>query len=101
MKIVEACLADDFRVVPLDRFNHTFIRRARGILGIELSHGGTTERTAPTQKVDVVAMAGHGQEIEDQVCPSHPGRIPGRVLDLVVEHPELSLSHDDRLIPRS
>ncbi|MDE0047371.1 MAG: hypothetical protein OXU19_16180 [bacterium] len=48
---VEACLADDFQVVPLDRFNDTFIHRARGILGIELSHGGTTERTAPTQMI--------------------------------------------------
>ena len=49
--IVEACLADDFRVVPLDRFNDTFIHRARGILGLELTHGRMTERTAPTQMI--------------------------------------------------
>ncbi len=50
-EVVEVCLTDDFRAVPLDGFNETFIHRARGILGIELRHGRTTEWTAPTQMI--------------------------------------------------
>ena len=49
--VVEVCVATGFRSVPPGRSSRVFSNRARGVVGLEMSHRGERHRLAPTRTI--------------------------------------------------
>ena len=49
--VIEVCVATDFRPVAPGRSSRVFSNRARGIVGLEVTHGGESLRLAPTRMI--------------------------------------------------